>query len=149
MTLLLHIPWIGLFNHSSFPLSTHSLPAFPLPPPELWSCRRSHVWGRAGGELVLLFQCCLQLPLVVWCLVLSCQGLRIWGRTDEEKSCFQHCRMRAWQWKVCVSPHTQAVCAANTPTQQAQFSALTQVWQTPASGPQHTSFVLKGHINII
>lgn len=105
--------------------------------------------GRGRARTGVLFLCCLQLPLLVWCLVFSRQDLRIWGRTGEEKKVAFSTAGWEHDNEESVYVHTHAVCAAYTPTQQAQLSALTQVCQTPASGPQHTSFVLKGHINII
>lgn len=103
---------------------TRSLPSLRLP----LNCRVVEGVTLGSGRIGVLFRCCLQFPLVVWCLVLSCQGLRIWGRTDEENVAFS---TAGWEYDneklVDVHTRTYAVCAVYTPTQQAQFLTATQV----------------------
>lgn len=75
----------------------------------------------------VLFPCCLQLPLVVCCLVLGCHCLSIWGRTNEEKKLLSALQEESMTMKsVCLSTCTCSVCSLHT-IQQAQFSAVTQV----------------------
>lgn len=116
---------------SSFFSPFHTL-APCLPSASLWTVElqeRCLGWGR--GRTGILFQCCLQLPLLVWCLVFSCRGLRIWGRTGEEKELFSALQDESMTMKsVCMFTHTCSVCSLHTHTAGPILSSYTGVINT-------------------
>lgn len=98
-----------------FPLWTHLLLPCTLPP---LNCRVVAGVTLGSGWPGVWFQCCLQLPLVVCCLVLSCQGLRILGRADKEEMAFS---TAGWEYDdgsvcvcVCVYTHMHMQCVQST-----------------------------------
>ena len=111
-----------------FPLShTCSLPPS-LPPSLRLPLSRAAAGVTLGsGWIGALFQCCLQLPWVVWRLVPSRQGLRIWGRTAEEKKLLSALQDKSMTMKsVCTCTHMCSVLPYTT-TRQAQCVMVTQV----------------------
>lgn len=131
MTLLLHIPCLGLFNYYFSPLNTlaPSLHSAPL------NCRVVAGVTLGSGWPGVWFQCCLQLPLVVCCLVLSCQGLRILGRADKEEMAFSTAGWEYDDGSVCVCVYTRtcicSVCSLHTHTAGpilSCYAGVTNTW---------------------
>lgn len=115
------VPWhcfctsLGLayFIIFLFP-SSHTRSSCPLPPSERCSCRRSNVWGGAGGELVHYFSAVCSFLYLFDAL---CSVVQVWGFGVElvrRRSCFQHCRMRDDNDKSVCIQHTCSVCSLHT-----------------------------------